>query len=212
MDRRSTLKLLATGALAGPVALTGCETAQKKEQDVTFNLDRNPDELAREKKLIADGPFFTPEEMATITLLADIIIPKDEISGSASEAGVPAFIDFIVRDMPDHQIPMRGGLRWLELQCLSRYDKGFAAATPAQQLEIVDEIAYPDRAKPGMKPGVQFFNLMRNLTASGFYTSSIGIKDLNYLGNQANQWKGVPDDVLKQYQISYTEKENQDCI
>jgi hypothetical protein len=95
---------------------------------------------------------------------------------------------------------------------LSRYDKGFAAATPAQQLEIVDEIAYPDRAKPGMKPGVQFFNLMRNLTASGFYTSSIGIKDLNYLGNQANQWKGVPDDVLKQYQISYTEKENQDCI
>jgi hypothetical protein len=150
--------------------------------------------------------------LATITLLADIIIPKDEISGSASEAGVPAFIDFIVRDMPDHQIPMRGGLRWLELQCLSRYDKGFAAATPAQQLEIVDEIAYPDRAKPGMKPGVQFFNLMRNLTASGFYTSSIGIKDLNYLGNQANQWKGVPDDVLKQYQISYTEKENQDCI
>jgi hypothetical protein len=212
MDRRSTLKLLATGALAGPVALTGCETDQKKDQDVAFNLDRNPDELAREKKLIAEGPFFTPEEMATITLLADIIIPKDEISGSASEAGVPAFIDFIVRDMPDHQIPMRGGLRWLELQCLSRYDKGFAKATPAQQLEIVDEIAYPDRAKPGMKPGVQFFNLMRNLTASGFYTSSIGIKDLNYLGNQANQWKGVPDDVLKQYQISYTEKENQDCI
>lgn len=212
MDRRSTLKLLATGALAGPVALTGCETAQKKEQDVTFNLDRNPDELEREKKLIAEGPFFTPEEMATITLLADIIIPKDEISGSASEAGVPAFIDFIVRDMPDHQLPMRGGLRWLELQCLSRYGKGFAKATPVQQLKIVDDIAYPDRAKPEMKPGVQFFNLMRNLTASGFYTSSIGVKDLNYMGNQANQWKGVPDEVLKQYQLSYTEKENQDCI
>jgi hypothetical protein len=212
MDRRSTLKLLATGALAGPVALTGCETAQKKEQDVTFNLDRNPDELAREKKLIAEGPFFTPEEMATITLLADIIIPKDEISGSASEAGVPAFIDFIVRDMPDHQLPMRGGLRWLELQCLSRYGKGFAKATPVQQLKIVDDIAYPDRAKPEMKPGVQFFNLMRNLTASGFYTSSIGVKDLNYMGNQANQWIGVPDEVLKQYQLSYTEKENQDCI
>ncbi len=212
MDRRSTLKLLATGALAGPVALTGCETAQKKEQDVTFNLDRNPDELAREKKLIAEGPFFTPEEMATITLLADIIIPKDEISGSASEAGVPAFIDFIVRDMPDHQLPMRGGLRWLELQCLSRYGKGFAKATPVQQLKIVDDIAYPNRAKPEMKPGVQFFNLMRNLTASGFYTSSIGVMDLNYMGNQANQWKGVPDEVLKQYQLSYTEKENQDCI
>ena len=212
MDRRSTLKLIATGALAAPAVLSGCETGTKKEQETTFNLDRNPDELAREKKLLAEGPYFTPEEMATITLLADIIIPKDEISGSASEAGVPAFIDFIVRDMPEHQIPMRGGLRWLEMQCLTRYGRGFAMSTPAQRTEIVEAIAYPDRAKPDMKPGVQFFSLMRNLTASGFYTSAIGVKDLDYQGNQANQWKGVPDDVLKQYQLNYTEKENQDCI
>ena len=163
-------------------------------------------------KLIAEGPFFTPEEMATLTILADIIIPKDGISGSASEAGVPAFIDFIVRDMPTHQVPMRGGLRWLEMQCLNRHGNPFPACSDKQRMEIVEEIAYPDKAKPEMKPGVQFFSLMRNLTATGFYTSPIGVKDLNYMGNQPNQWKGVPDEVLQQYGLSYSEREHQQCL
>ncbi len=212
MDRRSSLKLLATGAIAAPAVLSGCDTEIKKDATPAFNLDRNPDELAREKKLLAEGPFFTAAEMATVTALANIIIPKDEVSGGASEAGVPAFIDFIVRDMPSHQVPMRGGLRWLEMQCLNRYGKSFPDCSSAQQLEIVDAIAYPDKATPDMQPGVQFFNLMRNLTASGFYTSEIGVRDLNYIGNQANAWKGVPDEILQQYGLSYTEKENNECI
>ena len=213
MDRRSSLKLIATGALAAPVVITGCDTdASKQAKEPTFALDRNPDELAHEKKLIAEGPFFTTAEMATITVLADIIIPKDEVSGSASEAGVPAFIDFIVRDMPTHQIPMRGGLRWLEMQCLNRYGKPFPDCTSAQQIEMVEAIAYPAKAKPDMKPGVQFFSLMRNLTATGFYTSSIGVKDLDYQGNQPNAWKGVPAEVLQPYGLQYTDKENQECI
>lgn len=213
MDRRSSLKLLATGAIAAPAVLSGCEPDNKKETAPAFNLDRNPDELAREKKLLAEGPFFTTAEMATITVLADIIIPKDGVSGSASEAGVPAFIDFIVRDMPSHQIPMRGGLRWLEVQCLNRYGKPFPECSAAQQMEIVDAIAYPDKVVPNeMKPGVQFFSLLRNLTASGFYTSEIGVRDLNYMGNQANAWNGVPNEVLEQYGLSYTDKENKECI
>jgi len=212
MDRRSSLKLLATGAIAAPAVLAGCKTDEKKEAAPAFNLDRNPDELAREKKLLAEGPFFTETEMATITVLADIILPKDEVSGSASEAGVPDFIDFIVRDMPQHQVPMRGGLRWLEMQCLTRYGNTFPGCTSTQQLELVDQIAYPDKAKPEMKPGVQFFSLMRNLTASGFYTSPMGVKDLNYQGNQANRWTGVPAEVLDQYGLRYTDKENSECI
>ncbi len=212
MDRRSSLKLIATGALAAPAVLTGCETDKKTDPATAFNLDRNPDELAREKKILAEGPFFTADEMATITVLADIIIPRDEVSGSASEAGVPAFIDFIVRDMPDHQIPMRGGLRWLEMQCLNRYGNTFPKCSTEQQLELVNEIAYPEKAKPEMRPGVEFFSRMRNLTASGFYTSPEGIKDLNYLGNQPNVWKGVPEEVLNAFGISYTEKENNECI
>ncbi|MCX6317102.1 MAG: gluconate 2-dehydrogenase subunit 3 family protein [Bacteroidetes bacterium] len=216
MDRRKSLKLIATGAIATPIAIAACKTGDKKEgaqgSDATFNLDRNPDELKYEKKLLAEEKFFSPHEMATITVLADIIIPKDEVSGSASEAKVPEFIEFIVHDMPAHQIPMKGGLRWLDMQCLKKYEKAFKDCTPAQQIELVDQIAYPKKAKPEMSQGVEFFSLMRNLTATGFYTSEIGIKDIGYAGNQANQWNGVPAEVLAQYKQSYSEKDLQDCV
>jgi len=137
--------------------------------------------------------------MATITILADIIIPKDEVSGSASDAKVPEFIEFIVKDMPSHQVPMRGGLRWLDVQCLNRYNATFKDSAKEQQLEIVNEIAYPQQAKPEMQQGVAFFNRMRDLTASGFFTTEIGVKDLGYVGNVPNKWEGVPADILKQY-------------
>jgi hypothetical protein len=217
MDRRKSLKLIVTGAIATPVAIAGCKTDDKKTSTVKtdepkFNLDRNPDELKYEKKLLSEEKFFTDHELATITVLADIIIPKDDISGSASEAKVPEFIEFIVHDMPNHQVPMKGGLRWLDMQCLKRYEKPFIDCSRQQQIELVDMIAYPKKAKPEMSQGVQFFRLMRDLTASGFYTSEIGVKDIGYDGNKVNQWNGVPDEVLKQYKLTYTEKELKECV
>ncbi|HMK27710.1 MAG TPA: gluconate 2-dehydrogenase subunit 3 family protein [Chitinophagaceae bacterium] len=216
MDRRKSLKLIVTGAVAVPAVIAGCKTEDKKttaaKDEPKFNLDRNPDELKYEKEILAKEKFFTEHEMATITILADIIIPKDEISGSASDAKVPEFIEFIVKDMPNHQIPMRGGLRWLDMQCLKRYEKSFKDCSHDQQIELVDMIAYPDKAKPGMKQGASFFSLMRNLTATGFYTSEIGVKDIGYAGNTSTQWNGVPDDVLKQYKVAYTEKELKECV
>ena len=134
-----------------------------------------------------------------ITILGDIIIPKDEKSGSASDAKVPEFIEFIVKDIPEHKVPMRGGLRWLDVQCLNRYNNPFKDATAEQQLEMVNDIAYPALAKPGMEQGVAFFNRMRDLTATGFFTSEMGVKDIGYVGNMPNVWQGVPEDVLKQY-------------
>ena len=208
MKRRESLKLIAAGAIAVPAAVAGCKTGDKKktEEKPEFALDRNPDELKYEKELLAKDKFFTAHEMATITVLGDIIIPKDEISGSASDAKVPEFIEFIVKDMPSHQTPLRGGLRWLDMQCLKRFEKPFKDCMGQQQIEMVDEIAYPAKAKKEMKPGVSFFNLMRNLVATGFYTSQIGVKDMGYMGNQPNQWNGVPADVLSQYNLAYTEK------
>jgi hypothetical protein len=146
--------------------------------------------------------------------LGDIIIPKDEVSGSASDAKVPEFIEFIVKDMPEHQTPLRGGLRWLDLQCDKRFGKAFTDITPEQQIQIVDLIAYPERAKktPELSQGVAFFSLMRDLTATGFYTTEMGVKDIGYVGNTPNQWKGVPDDVLKQYGLAYTDKQNNECV
>jgi hypothetical protein len=219
MDRRKSLKLIATGALASGIVAAGCNTEDKKSAGETtaepkFNLDRSPDEIAHEKEILAKGKFFTDHEMATITILADIIIPKDEVSGSASDAKVPDFIEFIVKDMPQHQTPMRGGLRWLDMQCLKRYEKTFKDCSSQQQIEVIELIAYPDRAKKNkeLTQGVAFFSLMRNLTATGFYTSEIGVKDIGYAGNQANKWNGVPEEVLKQYKVAYTEKELNECV
>ncbi len=205
MNRRDSLKALGLTAVSTGVLLNACNTNENKTgaaaaatEEPGMNDGREPFEIERNKKLNAEK-FFTEHEMATITILADIIIPKDETSGSASDAKVPEFIEFIVKDMPSHQVPMRGGLRWLDVQCLNRYNATFRESTKEQQLEIVNEIAYPQQAKPEMQQGVAFFNRMRDLTASGFYTTEIGIKDLGYVGNVPNKWEGVPADILKQY-------------
>jgi gluconate 2-dehydrogenase gamma chain len=205
MDRRKYLKTLAVGSLGASALLQSCEPPKQEEQAPSFPIDRTPDEVAREQKLLSET-FFDEHEMKTIRLLADIIIPKDDVSGSASDAKVPEFIEFIAKDMPRYQIPLRGGIKWLDLQCLKRFNADFASCTTTQQIEIVDEIAFPEKAKPEMQPGVAFFNTMRDLTACGFFTSEIGIKDLGYVGNRPNQWDGVPQDVLDQYGLTYDER------
>lgn len=218
MDRRKSLKAIAVGTLSAGVLLDACKPSDKKATDDKaaaqpgneFTLDRAEEEKKREKELMSTT-FFTPHEMATITILADIIIPRDDISGSASDAKVPDFIEFMVKDRPENQIPMRGGLRWLDVQCLKRFDKSFVDCGEKERMEMVDEIAWPEKAKPDMAQGVSFFNLMRDLTASGFYTSQIGVKDLGYAGNTPNKWNGVPDDVLKQYNLAYSERELKEC-
>ena len=203
MNRRDSLKALGLTAVSSALLLDACKTAPEKTTETSTTTPgdiagREPFEIERNKQLQAET-FFTKAEMATITVLADIIIPKDEHSGSASDAGVPEFIEFIVKDIPEHKTPMRGGLRWLDVQCAERYNHAFVDCSHDQQIEMVTAIAYPLKAKPEMQQGVSFFNRMRDLTSSGFFTSKIGIKDIGYLGNQPNQWKGVPEDVLKQY-------------
>lgn len=201
MNRRESLRALGLTAVSTGIVLQACKPETNEavaKADEETPPGRQPFESERDRKLNA-VKFFTAHEYATIGVLADIIIPKDEKSGSATEAKVPDFIEFIVKDMPYHQIPMRGGLKWLDVQSLNRFGMSFKESTPAQQIELVDDIAYPQKVKPGMQPGVTFFSLMRNLTASGFYTTEIGIKDIGYMGNQPNRWEGVPADVLKQY-------------
>ncbi|HTN07619.1 gluconate 2-dehydrogenase subunit 3 family protein [Agriterribacter sp.] len=204
MNRRESLKAIGLTAVSTGVLLEACKTDNKKATAIA-KTTANDNEAGREafeterNKKLNERQFFSDHEMLTITVLADIIIPKDEKSGSASDAKVPGFIEFIVKDIPEHQVPMRGGLRWLDIQCLNRYNNTFKDATAEQQLEMVNDIAWPEKIKPGMEQGVAFFNRMRDLTASGFFTSEIGVKDLGYAGNMPNKWEGVPADVLKQY-------------
>ena len=209
MDRRKHLKILGVGAVTTSVLVDACKTDKKEPLAKLAEpaIDRMPEEKEHDDAIKNGEKFFTPDEFATITVLADIIIPKDEVSGSASDANVADFIEFIVKDDPGFQTPLRGGLRWLDMHCLNAYQKAFKDCSAQQQLEVVDQIAYPEKAKPEMSYGVSFFNLMRNLTATGFYSTQIGWDDIGYIGNKPNQWDGVPEDVQKQYGVAYTEKE-----
>ena len=202
MNRRDSIKAIGLTTLGSALLLDACKPDSKPisidKENMAEVAGRENFEIERIKKL-REETFFEEHEMKTITVLADIIIPADAVSGSASEAEVPAFIEFIVKDIPSHQIPMRGGLKWMDLHCLKEYQKSFIDCNTQQQIELVNQIAYPDKAKPKMRQGVVFFNRMRNLTASGFYTSKIGIDDIGYVGNKANIWAGVPADVLAQY-------------
>jgi gluconate 2-dehydrogenase gamma chain len=215
MKRRESIKALALGAISA-TALPLLDACTDKKPaataaDDTGKPDRHPVEKERDAKLMAEK-FFNEHELATIAVLADIIIPKDGTSGSATDAGVPAFIEFIVKDMPHHQLPMRGGLKWMDVQSMKLYNKNFKDCSSQEQLALVDEIAYPEKAKPEMKQGVVFFNRMRDLTATGFFTSEMGVKDLGYAGNKPNQWDGVPQDVLAQYGVKYDEKMLNECV
>ena len=214
MDRRKHLKILGVGAVTTSVLVDACKTDKKEPLAKLAEpaIDRMPEEKAHDDAIKNGDKFFTPDEFATLTVLADIIIPKDDVSGSASDAKVADFIEFIVKDEPNLHTPLRGGLRWLDVHCLNAYQKAFKDCSAQQQIEVVDQIAYPEKAKPEVNYGVSFFNLMRNLTATGFYSTQIGWDDIGYIGNKPNQWDGVPEDVQKQYGVAYTEKELKECI
>jgi hypothetical protein len=140
--------------------------------------------------------FFTEREFATIVALSDLIIPKDGRSGSASDSGAPQFIDFIVAEQRDRQTPMRGGLVWLDSECRSRFDKAFLECADAERRQVLDDIAYPAKARPDMSHGVRFFTSLRDLVATGFWSSRMGVEDLGYSGNRPAVWNGAPPEVL----------------
>jgi len=211
MKRRDTLKTLLVGGVAGATlgSAVGCKTDGTTTPDVKEILSeglygRQPDEIARDKKIRAEV-YLNEHELATIAVLCDIILPATEDAGAATEAEVPEFIEFIVKDIPSHQLPIRGGLMWLESESNKRFNKEFIACSNVEQIQIVDDIAYPDEdnKKPDMAPGIKFFNLMRNLTLTGYYTTRMGLDDLGYTGNYANVWDGVPEEVLADHDVDY---------
>jgi gluconate 2-dehydrogenase gamma chain len=141
--------------------------------------------------------FFTAHEWRTVRLLVDLIIPRDEHSGNATDAGVPEFIDFMCVDDLTLQVPVRGGLAWLDHASKERFGSRFVSVSDAQRTALLDAIAWPAKAAPADVQGVAFFNSFRDLTASGFYSSRMGVHDLKYLGNTfVTEWKGCPPEAL----------------
>ena len=191
LNRRQLLKLLSAAPVAAGFALSEAEAAQAHHQAQAAR------ETARKTATAFKPKFFTPHEYQTVRVVVDLIIPADDRSGSATDAGVPEFMDFIMIDMPTRQMPMRGGLAWLDLECQERFDKTFLAASEAQRAEVLDDISTYGEIKPGLSHGQTFFRSFRDLTASGFWTSKMGIKDLGYIGNTVvPEWTGCPAEAL----------------
>lgn len=148
--------------------------------------------------------FFTAHEYATVVLLSDLIIPRDARSASASEAGTPEFIDYIVSEQARRQTAMRGGLAWLDAESVRRVDRTFLDATDAEQRALLDDIAFPARTRAELRHGAVFFTTMRDLVASGFWSSRVGVADLGYMGNRPiAEWTGAPANVLQKLGVSY---------
>ena len=194
-SRRDVLKLL----LAAPAATFAWTDAKAAQAVASAQAAR----AATTAKPFVPK-FFTATEFKLVRTLADIIMPKDERSGSASDAGVPEFMDFMMIDQPTRQIAMRGGLAWLDSECQERFDKTFLDCAETERSAVLDDIAWPAKARPELSHGVAFFNSFRDLTASGFWTTRMGIDDLQYMGNRSvARWNGCPPEALKKLGVSY---------
>ncbi len=141
-------------------------------------------------------------ELTTLAALCDMIIPADEKSPSASAVGAPAYINEYVsapfegsaRDL----VRVRGGVAWLNLESTKRFGRPFARLTTAEKTQICDNICFVPKAAPEFRQGARFFSLVRNLTATAFYTTDEGMKDIGYVGNVAlPKWDLPPASVLK---------------
>lgn len=143
---------------------------------------------------------FTTDEWRLVRLLVNYVIPRDARSGSATEAGVPEFMDFILGEYASNRTWMKDGLAWMNAECRARHGKGFISCNDAERRVVLDAIAFPKKAAPEMKAGVEFFNRFRNMTASGFYSSKMGTEDLGYIGNRpVAKWEGTPPAVMKKF-------------
>lgn len=184
-SRREVLGLLGLAVMSGAFGCTadGVEKAARARQ--------GSEPFTRK--------FFTDDEWSTVRTLVDMVIPRDARSGSATDAGVPEFMDVILAEFPDSGTSMRAGLTWLDGESRRRFAKPFHQGTEAERQALLDAIAWPKRAGPELKQGVDFFKQFRNLTASGFWSSRMGVEDLKYIGNVFNPgWNGCPAPVLEQ--------------
>src|SRR3954469_8846680 len=141
--------------------------------------------------------FFKAGEYAMVAVLVDLIIPRDERSGSATDAGVPQFMDFMMIDQPRRQVAMRGGLAMIDRLSVDRCGKRFVSATDRERRTLLDEIAYTSNPDRGLSQAIAFFSSFRDLTASGFWSTKMGVADLQYQGNVfVSEWNGCPDAAL----------------
>ena len=201
VSRRDALKLFAAAPLVG--ALDWSAPSLERATRMVARLHEEGEQAAYKPK------FFTAHEWRTVRVLADMIIPRDERSGSATDAKAPEFIDFMLMDKETSEssrVSMRGGLAWLDTEMRDRFTKDFLGATDVQRRAVLDDIAFPKTAKPEFRAGVAWFNRFRSNVGSAFFSSAMGWQDLRYIGNVFNpNWNGCPPEATRKLGVSYEE-------
>ncbi len=200
INRRDALKALGAAPLAGMLdwSAPGVERATRLVGTL------------HDQSSAAYAPrFFTPHEWRTVVVLADIVIPRDEHSGSATDAKAPEFVDFMLAEKDTSEsakVQMRGGLAWLDTEMRSRFGTDFLSSSDANRRAVLDDIAWPTKASPQMSYGVAFFSRFRSFIGSAFYSSAMGWQDLQYKGNVFNPgWNGCPPEATRKLGVSYEE-------
>jgi len=198
ISRRAALQVIGAAPAAAVMAWTPAEAQQAHEHAEQSRATTAKTGVPFKPK------FFSAHEYSTVGILVDLIIPRDERSGSATDAGVPQFMDFMMIDDPNRQTAMRGGLALLDHLCNERSSKTFAACAEAQRRALLDDIAFTSDPPAGLSHAVAFFNSFRDLTASGFWTTKMGIEDLQYTGNVfVDEWDGCPSAALDKLGVKY---------
>ena len=206
MNRRDSIKNLTFLSIGAGLLLEGCYgiSREKIKRSLTrYEYGRTPEEKLYDDKLFAEK-FFTNQELFTLDKICNLILPPNEF-GSIRDAEVVQLIEFMAKDIPTYKEPLRNGLIWIDNESKKRFNNLFVDCEIAQQENIFDEIAYydPNKSISDYSEPVQWFNLLRNLTMTGYFTSEVGINELGYKGNIPNIWDGVPQDVLDQYGLEY---------
>jgi gluconate 2-dehydrogenase gamma chain len=198
LSRREALKIVSSAPMAAALVWTPAEARQAH--------DHAEAALAAKAGAAPFKPkFFTAHEYATVLVLVDLIIPRDGRSGSATDAGVPQFMDFMMIDQPRRQVAMRGGLAMVDRLAMDRFGKRFVSGSDGQRRAVLDEIAYTSNPDRGLSQAIAFFSSFRDLTASGFWSTKMGIKDLQYQGNVfVDEWTGCPDAALQKLGVKYS--------
>jgi Gluconate 2-dehydrogenase subunit 3 len=200
MDRRTTIKWVLAASAAWPLLKAGGARATSPSSARGYGTDPNLLKTYRPGEL---WPLtFTAPQRHLAGILADIIIPADEHSPSASAVGAVEFIDeWVSAPYPAHQrdrTTVVDGFAWLDAEAARRSSRGFADLGATDRNEICAAICDESRAAAELRAAARFFSFYRDLTAAAFYTTPAGRKDLNYIGNVAlARFDGPPPALLK---------------
>lgn len=203
MNRREALKAFAFVSTANFLDV-GAPQLERAVRGMEALAETEPDALQAQPTYTPK--FFNAREWRLVRMLSDYVIPRDARSGSATDARVPEFMDFLLADRDASEtsrVAMRGGLAWIDNESRSRFGRTFVLATDAQRRQILDDIAWPAKARPEVSHGVAFFTRFRDLTAAGFFSSAMGWKDVQYIGNAFHHWDGCPKPALDKLGVSY---------